>query len=137
MTEGSEFRMGLEKPGEQVVIIALEGAVDIYSASEFKLVLLRSLAHGTRRVLVDLTKTTMIDSTGLGVLVSGAKQAGYGALAIICSDPGMRRVFEIIGFQRVAAMYTTRAEALGALATLVAPVRRPERKAQARPRSSL
>lgn len=137
MTEGSELRIGLEKPGEQVVIIALEGAVDIYSAPEFKLVLLRSLAHGTWRVLVDLTKTTSLDSTGLGVLVSAAKQAGHGALAIVCSDPEMRRIFEIIGFQRVVALYTTRAEVLGALATLVAPVRRPERTAQVRPRSSL
>ena len=56
--------------------------------------------------------TTFLDSTGLGVLVSGAKRAPRGSLAIVCDDESMTRVFAIVGLDRIFSMFASRAAAL-------------------------
>ena len=70
--------------------------------------------HGARSVLVDLSRTTFIDSTTLGVLMGAVKRlrpAG-GELAIACSDPNVRKIFEITLLDRIFAIYQTPEEAI-------------------------
>jgi anti-sigma B factor antagonist len=107
-----EFRAEILTPRDDVVVLALEGAVDVYAAPEFKALFLRTIGQGAQRVVVDLTKTTFLDSTGLGVLVSGAKQAPKGSLAIVCDDESMVHVFTIVGLDRIFGMFASRAAAL-------------------------
>ena len=53
-----------------------------------------------------------IDSTGLGVLVAGLKRARGRELSVVSDDDGLRRVFRIVGLDRVLTLYRTQAEAL-------------------------
>jgi anti-sigma B factor antagonist len=96
------------------VVIRLKGEVDLYTCPELKQELLRVIADGATLVVVDLSETTFIDSTGLGVLIRGVErlQAGDGRLAVVCTDPNMRKVFEITGLNRVFTIYSSRDEAL-------------------------
>jgi len=59
---------------------------------------------------------TFIDSTALGVVVSGVKgvRAHSGRLDIVCQDENIRRIFEITGLDRILHMYHSRQEALSA-----------------------
>lgn len=107
-----QFRAELLVPRENVVVLALEGEVDTYAAPEFKELLLKIIGQGTQRVIVDLTLATLLDSTALGVLASGAKRAQRGSLAIVCSDEATRRIFAIVGIDRPFALFTSRAAAL-------------------------
>jgi anti-sigma B factor antagonist len=109
-----QFRTEILLPRENVVVLALEGAVDIYAAPEFKALLLASIEQGAQQVVVDLTKATFLDSSGLGVLVSGAKQAQKGSLAIVCDDEAMMNVFAMVGVDRIFTVFASRAAALGA-----------------------
>jgi anti-sigma B factor antagonist len=111
-----DFRSELLTPRDDVVVLALEGAVDIHAAPEFKALFLRTIAQGARQIVIDLTKTTFLDSTGLGVLVSGAKQARKGSLAIVCNDESMAHVFTMVGLDRIFTMFASRAAALASLA---------------------
>jgi anti-sigma B factor antagonist len=107
-----QFHAKLEAPSEQVAVVALEGDVDIYSAPQFKQILMRGIDQGSRRVIVDLSRATFLDSTGLGVLVSGAKRARKGALSIVCNDANMARIFEIVGLECIFVIYGTLQEAM-------------------------
>ena len=95
-------------------VISLAGEVDLYTAPEFKQQLLEVIGQGGKKVVVDFTSTTFIDSTTLGVLVGGVKRlrTNDGQLTLVCSDRNITKIFEITGLDRVFTIYPTRAEAL-------------------------
>lgn len=109
-----EFSVESEKVAEKTHVIALAGEADLYSAPELKKELYEAIDGGAKEVLVDLTQTTFIDSTTLGVLVGGVKRLrpNGGRLTVVCSDPNITKIFEITGLDRVFPIYPTRAEAL-------------------------
>jgi anti-sigma B factor antagonist len=103
-----------EEPEPTTAVIGLKGEVDLYTCPELKQELLRVIGEGALLVVVDLTETTFIDSTGLGVLVRGVERLNTegGRLAIVCVDPNMVKVFEVTGLDRVFSIYASREEAL-------------------------
>jgi anti-sigma B factor antagonist len=110
-----QFRVEREMTSAGVAILSVHGDVDILSAPAFKHALLETIGDGSRQVIVDLTAVPFIDSTGLGVLVSGAKKARRDGIAIVCDDTATRSMFEIVGFDRLFAVHTSLGEALTAL----------------------
>ena len=119
MEERPQFRVELLRTEQDTAVIALEGEVDIYSAPQFKEALLAGIEDGATTVIVDLGRVTFIDSTALGVLVSGAKRVRpkNGRLDIVCTDENITRIFEITGLDRIFGIYRTRDEALRAAAS--------------------
>jgi len=108
------FDISTEKLRDDAHVISLGGEVDLYTAPEFKQQLLEVIGAGATHVVVDLTKTTFIDSTTLGVLVGGVKRlrpAG-GQLSLVCSDRNITKIFEITGLDKVFPIHETRTEAV-------------------------
>jgi anti-sigma B factor antagonist len=103
-----------ERPEPNTAVIGLRGEVDLYTCPELKQELLRVIADGATFVVVDLSETTFIDSTGLGVLIRGVErlETEGGRLAVVCVDPNMTKVFEVTGLNRVFSIYRSRQEAL-------------------------
>src|SRR5437667_10582392 len=108
------FDIKTEELGDSSYVISLAGEVDLYTAPEFKQQLLEVIAQGAKGVIVDLSSTTFIDSTTLGVLVGGVKRLrpNDGRLSLVCSDRNITKIFEITGLDRVFTIYPTRDEAL-------------------------
>jgi anti-sigma B factor antagonist len=108
------FDTKAERAAGDVWVISLAGEVDLYTAPEFKQQLLDVIAEGASHVVVDLTDTTFIDSTTLGVLVGGVKRLRPkgGQLSIVCSDRNITKIFEITGLNRVFSIHADRTEAL-------------------------
>ena len=108
------FDIKVEQAAADVWVIALTGEIDLYTAPEFKQQLIDVIAQGAKHVVVDLTETTFIDSTTLGVLVGGVKRLrpSDGQLSIVCSDRNITKIFEITGLNRVFTIHGDRAEAL-------------------------
>jgi anti-sigma B factor antagonist len=117
------FDIRTEQAGDDTYVIALAGEIDLYTAPEFKQQLLDVIGRGAKTVVVDLTDTTFIDSTTLGVLVGGVKRLRpeAGQLSIICSDRNITKIFEITGLNRVFPIHGSRAEALESAGTVEAP----------------
>jgi anti-sigma B factor antagonist len=119
MEDKPQFRVDYEAATEDVGVVILEGEIDIYSAPEFKEVLVNGIEGGAKRVIVDLSGVTFIDSTALGVLVSGAKRVRprNGNLDIVCTDENIIRIFEITGLDRIFGIFPSRGEALSSAST--------------------
>jgi len=112
------FEINTEKLKDDAYVISLGGEVDLYTAPEFKQQLLEVIGEGATHVVVDLTKTTFIDSTTLGVLVGGVKRlrTSGGQLALVCADRNITKIFEITGLDRVFTIYSTLVEAVDKVA---------------------
>jgi anti-sigma B factor antagonist len=98
-------------------VVDVAGEVDLYSAPELKEHVLSAIDSGKTRIVVDLSKTTFIDSTTLGVLVGARKRLREqdGALAVVCVDDDKLALFEMTGLDRVFSIHEDRAAALAAV----------------------
>ena len=117
------FDIKTEELGNDAYVISLAGEVDLYTAPEFKEQLLEIVGKGGKEVVVDLSNTTFIDSTTLGVLVGGVKRLrpNGGQLTLVCSDRNITKIFEITGLDRVFTIHATRDEAVNAAGAGQAP----------------
>src|SRR5689334_9829690 len=81
-----------------VVVLTLEGPLDTYTVRAFRQ-LVEPLGPATVQMEIDLTGVTLLDSAGLGALVSLRNEAhrGGGHLGLICPDRRMLRLFALAG----------------------------------------
>ena len=112
-----DFDVTTERLGDTQAVISPVGELDLYTAPELKQELLEVIEGGVTEIVVDLTRTTFIDSATLGVLVGAVRRLRErdGKLSIVCSDRSIRKIFEITGLDRVLEIYAGRDEALGAV----------------------
>src|SRR5436853_4614811 len=98
-------------------VLAVRGEIDLFTAPELKQVLAESIEAGRVRIIVDLTETTFLDSTALGVLIGAVKRlrSRDGALAIVNVDENIAKTFEITGLDQIFTIAATRDEAIAAL----------------------
>lgn len=110
------FALTTENTATGTAVIALAGEVDLYTAPELKHELVRVIDAGARGVVVDMTDTTFIDSTTLGVLISGVKRLrpNGGSVELVVTDRNIRKIFEITGLDRVFALHEERSAAVHA-----------------------
>src|SRR5256885_15901603 len=81
--------------------------------------MMRTIKAGRRRLVLDLSDVTFIDSTAIGVIAGAVEkldEAGGGALAIVCTHEKVMQIFEITGLDSVITVHPSREEALAALA---------------------
>ena len=100
----------------EVVVVALDGELDLTSAPLLREALIELFTGGRHRLVVDMTDVSFVDSTGLGVLVGGVKRATVhdGMLRVVCTDPDVLRIFRMTGLHKLIPMHRTVPEALDA-----------------------
>ena len=110
------MQLGLEteQAGDGVYVVTLAGELDLHTCPEFREALLCVISTGARYVIVDLSLTTFVDSTALGVLLRGVERLREtgGNLSVVCPDANIRKVFEVTGLHRVFELHDSRVEAL-------------------------
>jgi anti-sigma B factor antagonist len=111
------FKIGEESLAGGLILIKLEGEVDLYAAPELKDRVNGAIEAGHKKLVLDLSEATFIDSTTLGILVSGMKRLRPrgGMLAVLCPDPTMARIFDITGLNRMFSVHDTLEGAIAAL----------------------
>ena len=99
-----------------VPVLAVQGEIDVATAPQLRERLLALADRNHAVVVVDLTGVSFVDSTALGVLVSGAKRlrSGGGDLRLVVTEPHIAKVFAITGLTEVFQIYTTTGEAVSA-----------------------
>jgi anti-sigma B factor antagonist len=95
-------------------IVAVAGEIDLFTAPEFKQRVSAPIDEGRTRVVVDLTETTFIDSSSLGVLIGAHRRLRRldGTLVIVCSNDAIVKTFRITGLDGVFTIVGSLDEAL-------------------------
>jgi anti-sigma B factor antagonist len=90
-------------------VLAVKGEVDVYTAPRLREKLVELVSQGNHQIVVDLEGVDFLDSTGLGVLVSGLKRfRTLGTdLLLVSTRARILRVFEITGLMQVFSISDT------------------------------
>jgi anti-sigma B factor antagonist len=112
-----EFTLNQEALDDQRHVVAVGGEIDLFTAPELKAAIGEALESGHTRIVVDLSATTFLDSTALGVLIGAVKRlrSRDGVLTIVNTDPNIAKTFEITGLDQIFTIRPTRDEAVEAL----------------------
>ena len=86
-----------------LLIVEVAGEIDLFTAPELKSAISEGLDGGSEKVVIDLTETTFLDSTALGVLIGTVKRLRDhdGSMTIVNSDKNIARTFEITGLDQI------------------------------------
>jgi anti-sigma B factor antagonist len=94
-------------------VLSLAGELDLADAPALREALRRAVERAPKRLVVDLTEVTFVDSTVLGALVEARSKLGGDAFALAAPGLGVRRALEISGLDRHFALYERVESALG------------------------
>ena len=113
----AEFALSEEPLGDGRHVVAVRGEIDLFTAPELKKTLADAIENGATRVVVDLSETTFLDSTALGVLIGAVKRlrSRDGQLVIVNTDANIAKTFEITGLDQIFTILDTRDAAVDAL----------------------
>jgi anti-sigma B factor antagonist len=108
-----EFEMDAKTEGDKA-ILAVRGSVDLTTAPALRTRLAELIDDGHTCIVVDLTDTDFLDSTGLGALVAALKRLRVkdGEIRVVCTSGHVRKVFEITSLDRVFGMHESLEAAL-------------------------
>ena len=108
----------VEDASSDLSILVVGGEVDYEVSPQLKADMMRSIKAGAKRLVLDLSDVTFIDSTAIGVVAGAVEkldEAG-GSLAIVSTHEKVVQIFEITGLDSVITLHASREEALAALA---------------------
>ena len=95
-------------------IVAVGGEIDVYTAPKLRDKITELVAAGVYDIVIDMEAVEFLDSTGLGVLVGALKRvrSNDGELSLVCTQPRIRKVFEVTGLTKVFNLYDSVDEAV-------------------------
>ncbi|PKQ32124.1 MAG: anti-anti-sigma factor [Actinobacteria bacterium HGW-Actinobacteria-2] len=99
----------IDELGTDVGVIRVDGRLNMVTASQLKDTVADAVGTGRLRVVVDLTNTTFMDSSGLGALISGLKTArtAGGDLRIAGANEQVLMVLQLSNMDRILRPYET------------------------------
>lgn len=95
-------------------VIDVAGEIDVYTAPALRQRLAALLDQGRADLVVDLSRVTFMDSTGLGVLVGALKRVRGldGRMVLVIDQDRILKVFRITGLTQLFTISATLEDAL-------------------------
>lgn len=111
------MNLSIEQRGSAVLLAVHEERLDAHNSSELKAQMLKLFEEGKNHLVVDLQAVRFVDSSGLGALVSGFKNASSrnGSLKLSGLQLQVKSMFELTRLHRVFEIYNDVDEALASL----------------------
>jgi anti-sigma B factor antagonist len=105
----------IEQRGTVMLLCIKEERLDAHNSGELKAQMLKLFEEGKNELLVDLQAVRFVDSSGLGALVSGFKNASSrnGNLKLAGLQLQVKSMFELTRLHRVFEIFNDVDEALG------------------------
>jgi len=93
------------------VVVRVQGELDLACVDDLE----AALASEKRDLVVDLTECTFLDSSAIRTLLEAAAEveSAGGRIAVVVSEPGVRRTLEIAGLNERIAIHASLDGALG------------------------
>ncbi|HEV3047555.1 MAG TPA: STAS domain-containing protein [Solirubrobacteraceae bacterium] len=120
-----------ETTHDGVTVMTMQGEIDYVASPQLRERIFGHINAGRRRLVLDLSAVTFIDTMALGVIVAAvmrlrAREAngslsvvcpeGDGSLSVVCQDERVRRTFRISGLDAGVGFYGSREQAVSELA---------------------
>ena len=98
-----DFEIVDRKVDDDTHVIAVSGEIDLFTAPEFKQRMSAPIDEGRSNLIVDLSATTFIDSSSLGVLIGAHRRLKLrgGALVVVSDSEAITKTFKITGLDGV------------------------------------
>ena len=98
-----DFEIADRKIDDDTHVVAVSGEIDLFTAPEFKQRMSAPIDAGRSNLVVDLTRTTFIDSSSLGVLIGAHRRLKLrgGSLLVVCESEAIAKTFKITGLDGV------------------------------------
>lgn len=102
----------------QTGILALEGEIDLHRSPQVKETIEPLVLQKIHRILVDFSKVTYIDSSGLAVMIETLQriQAYGGKFAMFGLRDSVRAIFEIARLDQIFSIFPDEAAAVAGTA---------------------
>ena len=109
------MNLQIDDKGSAVLMLVQEERLDAHNSGELKTQMLKLFEDGKSNLVVDLSDVRFVDSSGLGALVSGFKNASSrnGSLKLSGLQMQVKSMFELTRLHRVFEIYNDAEEALG------------------------
>jgi anti-sigma B factor antagonist len=104
----------VEEKNDVVIIQVKEERLDAHNSGELKSQMLSLFEEGKNHIVIDLGEVRFVDSSGLGALVSGFKNASArnGNLKLCGLQPQVKSMFELTRLHRVFEIFSGVEDAL-------------------------
>lgn len=101
-----------EKEGYHIV--TPRGELDVYTVPLFRKVMLKLEGDRRHDIILDLTRVTFIDSSGLGSLIEAYQkaQAVEGEIAFVIDNPRILKVMKLVDLDKVFRIFPNMGRAL-------------------------
>ena len=87
---------------EDRIIIRLQSSrLDAASAPTFKTAMETELTHDDKRIILDLSEVTFMDSSGLGAVVAVLKQLNGGEIRVVGLQKAVKELFRLTRMDRI------------------------------------
>jgi anti-sigma B factor antagonist len=107
------FEIGRSELDGRTSVVSVQGELDLATAPQLKWMLVDALDEGRDQIVLDLTRTSFMDSTALGVLVGFKRSLDQeGSLAVICGEGNVRKIFELSGMDGVFKLFSDLSDAV-------------------------
>lgn len=102
------------KHEENITTVAVSGSVDALTAPDLARAIVDQIAEGRVYLVVDLTSVEFMSSAGLRTLLGAVKESRSqgGDLRIASTNPGIDKVLKMSGFNNIAKVFTSNADAV-------------------------
>jgi anti-sigma B factor antagonist len=87
-------------------IVSVYGELDVATTPDLREQLIKLVAEGSNRLVLDLEGVDFLDSTGLGTIISILKRTRThgGDLRLVCTQARITRLFEITGLDKAVPL---------------------------------
>ena len=101
VVEAMRFRLTTRRSGADVYVIGVEGELDLFRTPALKDLFLDLVGRGARAIVIDLSRTSLLDSTALALLMTLPSRIDRDGLVVVaCDNAHIRKTFEITGTDR-------------------------------------
>jgi anti-sigma B factor antagonist len=99
---------------EGYTVVSPVGELDVYTVPLFRKVVLKLGADRRHDLIMDLTKLTFIDSSGLGSLIETFQkvQSAEGEIAFVIDNPRILKILKLVDLDRVLHIFPNLGRAL-------------------------
>lgn len=114
---GNNFALQVEALTPGLRLVSVSGELDLFAVPELKQTIVRALEGDTLDLIVDLTATDFIDSSGLSALILALKRARRrgGQMVVVDGGGSVSRTFQVAGLNQILTIVASREAAISEL----------------------